>query len=89
MDIIEESLIDADIPNGLIKVIMSMVSSSSRRLLWNGGVMNEIKPSRGLRQGCPLSPYLFVLCIERLGQWLSSEAAEGRLHCQVKLQRGG
>lgn len=86
--LIEESLIDAGIPNNLTKVIMSLVTSSSCRLLWNGDIANEIKQSRGLRQGCPLSRYLFVLCAERLGQWLSKKAAEGRLQ-RVKASRHG
>ena len=32
----------------------------------NGFCTNPLKLSRGVRQGCPLSPYLFILSVEIL-----------------------
>ena len=40
----------------------------------NGFTTNWFKPSRGVRQGCPLSPYLLVLSVELLSNKIRQEA---------------
>ncbi|PNY13870.1 ribonuclease H [Trifolium pratense] len=51
--------------------------ASSNTILWNGSKTEPFSPMRGLRQGDPLSPYLFVLCMERLGMMISSSVSNG------------
>lgn len=67
----------AGIPETLICVIMNCVSSSPFQVLWNGNSTDAFLPSRGLRQGDSLSPYLFVLCMERLGHFIDEATVNG------------
>ncbi|KAK5803081.1 hypothetical protein PVK06_030722 [Gossypium arboreum] len=66
-DFVEASLQVATMLNFLIQVIMSIISTSTILVLWNEVPTDKFKPVRGIRQGYPLSPYLFVLCMECLG----------------------
>jgi len=50
-----------------VNVIMGCVSSYSVAMLFNGGALEESQPSQNIRQGDPLSSYLFIMCMEVLG----------------------
>ncbi|XP_042952134.1 uncharacterized protein LOC122289223 [Carya illinoinensis] len=49
-----------------VKLIMFCVQTISFSILVNGEPKRPIFPTRGLRQGNPISPYLFLLCTEGL-----------------------
>jgi retron-type reverse transcriptase len=63
----------------LIKWIMSCVDSANLAILVNGESSSFFHMGRGLRQGCPLSPLLFILAMEALSLLLKSAQAEGKI----------
>ncbi|KAM2092455.1 hypothetical protein TB2_030374 [Malus domestica] len=60
--------------------IKECVSSTSYSILMNGTPKGYILPQRGLRQGDPLSPYLFLLCTEGLSALIRKGLEMGALH---------
>lgn len=60
-----------------IEKVMRCISTVTLSFALNQEVVGKIKPKRGIRQGDPLSPYLFVLCAQGLSAMLSSYATHG------------
>ncbi|XP_074277364.1 secreted RxLR effector protein 78-like [Silene latifolia] len=57
-------------PHSFINLIMNCVSSVSYQVMVNGCAGRTFHPNSGIRQGDPMSPYLFALCTEVLSQLL-------------------
>jgi hypothetical protein len=64
-------------PPSWIDLILSCISSSSLAILVNGERLEDFAPSRGIRQGDPLSPNIFILCMKYLAYLICDEADKG------------
>ncbi|KAH9730036.1 reverse transcriptase domain-containing protein [Citrus sinensis] len=71
---------------GWVELVMMCVSTVRYKVLRNGVEVGPIVPSRGLRQGDPLSPYLFIICAEGLSSLIRNRERAGLIH-GVKVAR--
>ena len=63
----------------MVKLMMECTTSATYSVLINGEPHGHIVPTRGLRQGDPLSPYLFLMCAEGLHGIISSAASKDEI----------
>ncbi|KAJ0870349.1 putative RNA-directed DNA polymerase [Helianthus annuus] len=64
-------------PEKWILWIQGIFASSRSSVLVNGSPTGEFQCSRGVRQGDPLSPFIFILAMEALSSFLSSASSAG------------
>ena len=64
--------------------MMRCVTTVSYDVCFNGMNIGPIIPKRGLRRGDPLSPYLFLFCLDGLSNLLDDADEAGPIHgCRV------
>jgi len=59
---------------------MTCVETVDYSIIVNDEAVGHVIPSRGLRQGDPLSPYLFIICAEGLSSLIQKAEASGDIH---------
>lgn len=73
-------------PSCMVGLIRCYIETTFYKILINGQPSMECMPERGLWQGDPISPYLFVLCADVLSGLLKMEGREASIH-EVKIAR--
>ena len=71
-----------------ITMLVECINTVSYSILINGEPDGIIQPTRGLRQGDPLSPYLFLLCAEGFHSLIKKAEMEGDLQGVSLCQHG-
>ena len=62
------------IPEKFIAIIKNTYEGMSCKVLHEGTLTDKIKVKTGVRQGCLLSPFMFLLAVD----WIMKESTEGR-----------
>lgn len=76
---IKMMLIYLGFPLEYITWIMACITTPTFSVLINGSFSHFFHSERGLRQGCPLSPLLFLIVMEGLSRLMASAKREGDL----------
>lgn len=69
-----------------VKLVMTCVTTVSYKIKFNGSMGESFTPKRGIRQGDPISPYLFILAVEGLSTLIHEAITRGRLS-EIELTR--
>lgn len=81
---IEVMLTKFGFPRDWILRVMKCVTTVSYCFLREGKFFGDVQPQRGVRQGDPISPYLYILCAEGLTGLIRQYEDSGLLHgCKV------
>ncbi|XP_019198912.1 PREDICTED: uncharacterized protein LOC109192673 [Ipomoea nil] len=87
-DFIQDTLEQAGFTGLLKDLMMTCIRTPTLSILWGGERLEPIRPTRGIRQGDAMSPAIFVLCMERLSQLITS-AVENQVWKGIKLASNG
>ena len=77
---LEQILLKLGFHEDWVALLMECITTVSYSILVNGEPKGLFRPSKGLRQGDPLSPYLFIFCTEGLNAILKEAASKGEIH---------
>ena len=79
-DYLQDIMIKMGFSSQWVTWIMLCVETVDYSVLINGATVGPIVPGRCLRQGDPLSPYLFILCAEGLSVLIRKAECQGTSH---------
>ena len=76
---LEKLMLKMGFHDNWVRLVMETVRIVSYSILINDSSQGFIKPARGIDQGDPLSPYLFLLCSEGLNGLIKNNVAASDL----------
>lgn len=71
-----------------VDLLMETVCTTSYSVLINGEPRGIVQPTKGIKQEDPLSPYLFLLCVEGLSRMIKKAVEERQIQGGLSCTRG-
>ena len=87
-DFLNNVLLKLGFQSDWVQRVMTCVTSVRYSVRFNGSASPPFSPTRGLRQGDPLSPYLFLFIADGLSQLIHRKVQDNTL-LKLKICRGG
>lgn len=84
---INKCLTDLGFSDRWVNWIINCITTTSFKLNINGRTGNSVQPEQGTRLGDPLSPYIFIICVEYLGRYIRFLSTQARCGICIKLTR--
>ncbi|KAH6757807.1 hypothetical protein C2S52_023297 [Perilla frutescens var. hirtella] len=84
---LREVLLGLGFPRVMVCWIIECVSTATYSLSINGGIHGFIVGKRGLRQGDPMSPQLFLLCMEYLARLINKRTTNSDFNYHARCQK--
>ncbi|KAJ4811131.1 RNA-directed DNA polymerase (reverse transcriptase)-related family protein [Rhynchospora pubera] len=78
-DFLERALRYLNVPERFIQLLISSYKRAKVTIMINGNGDGFLEPTQGLRQGCPMSPYVFIIALEVLSRMLHMARNRGDL----------
>ena len=72
----------------ILELLMHCITSVKYQAILNGEVSTTVTPKCGIRQGDPLSPYIFVLCMEKLSH-IIQQKVQDKVWKPIQICNGG
>ena len=72
-EFVEKVMTSFNFGETLIRWVKLFYKDISSKIINNGWLSESFFPQRGARQGCPLSPYIFIICAEVLSNEIRND----------------